>query len=131
METFLDLKKVFNKKLSVLDCEDLTKSYIIGIFIKYQNCDDDLSRDSLTLLFQNASAERNFLLFQNIGDWIFFTETLFPEYYSSFQPYIKTLAQLSYDRCYKMIDRQWKVYQHLADDFEELTSKTRHIIREY
>lgn len=129
MEIFSNLEKVLIKRLVDLNCDDLTRAYIASILIKYKNTNFDYSRDSLTLLFEKASMERNFLLFQNIGDWIFFSQSIFPQHYISLQSYIENLGRLSYDRCYKIINKEFKIYQNLADDLPYLTKQTSRLIR--
>lgn len=122
-------KNYFVSKLEDLKCEYQTRSYIIGIFNKYlKNADGDLSRDNIILLYADASANRNFICFQNIGDWVFFCRIFFPEFIPG-QMYVN-LGQMSYFHCYKILERKWPVFEELADRFESLENQTKKLIRD-
>lgn len=123
-----NLIDVFSREVEKIKCEDLTRAYIVSILGKYKTSETDFSKYSLTTLYQKASEDGNFIVFQNIGDWIFFCHSLFPEFVKYYNDYSVELARLSYDRCYRLINRQLKVYQNMSDDFKYLTSTTRKII---
>lgn len=114
----------FGKQLEGLDCQKLTQAYIVGIFGKYRTADFDLSKESLTLKFAEARTQRDFAKFQTIGDWIFFSQSLMPQHlhYAS-KDYYDTVARLSFYSCYQLLNRQWQVYEELADDFVPLNKE--------
>lgn len=116
--------------LNPLDCEPRTKAYITSIYTKQiKDNDGDLSKKSLTLLFGQAKESQDFLKFQNIADWIFFSNTIAPDHLNhASQQYYQTLAKLSYYNCYKLINRQWKLFEELADKFEFLEKQTKNLM---
>lgn len=114
---YSDLTKFFEETLSDLTCQQDTKAYIISIFNKYQASDCDYSKHSVTALFAQARNNHDFLTYQNLGDWIFFINTLAPQHFSSAsKDYYDTVARLSYYSCYRLINRQWKLFEELADN---------------
>lgn len=130
METFQSLNSFFQQKLQELDCEDILKAYIVSIFSKYKSPEGDLSKQSITIEYTLAKFERDFSRFQNIGDWLFFTNTLYPESLNhASKEYYDSVAQMSYYSCYKIV-RNWKLYEQLADRFIDLTNRARTIIQQ-
>jgi hypothetical protein len=122
----------FDEMLIDLPCHKDTRAYIVSIYGKYKSSRFDLSKDSVTLQFAQARDKQDFLIYQNLGDWIFFTNTLAPSYIQSGgKDYYDTIARLSYYSCYKLINRQWKLFEELADDFvmieSQVKKKLRHI----
>jgi len=114
--------------LKQLKCNQLTKSYIINVLNKYQKQHNDLSNDSITILYQKATEDNNFVLFQNIADWIFFIESIFPDFHKDYKSYAQTIGQLSYYKCYKLINKQIYVYENMADEFKTLTRQINFLI---
>jgi hypothetical protein len=118
----------FQELLNDLKCQQDTKAYIISIYGKYKNANDDLSKDSVTTLFCQARDKQDFLSYQKLGDWIFFTNTVFPDSLkNASETYYNSIAQISYYNCYRMV-KQWKLYQQLADEYNYLTNEIRHKI---
>lgn len=114
----------FGKRLEGLDCQKNTQAYIVGIFGRYRTAEFDLSKESLTLKFAEARTQRDFAKFQTIGDWIFFSQSLMPQHlrYAS-KDYYETVARLSFYSCYRILNRQWQVYEELADLFVPLNKE--------
>ena len=133
METLhYNLNTFFSNKLENLQCDDDTRAYIVSVLERFKTASTDYSKDSLTLLYAEAKFRQDFYTFQNIGDWLFFCNTLFPEHLNkASQEYYHTIGQLSYYSCYKLINCQWKLYERMADEFVYLSHSTRNIIREY
>lgn len=129
METYQNLNKFFEEVLSGLHCRPDTRAYIVSIFSKYRNSEFDLSKDSLTTTFSHARETQDFASFQNLGDWIFFSRT-FAQGHLRFasEDYYRTLAQLSYYSCYRLIKCQWILFEELADNFEKIEKEARSII---
>lgn len=120
------IEKFFEDKLQDLKCEASTKAYIISIYVKYKKADFDLSKDSVGLLFLQARTKSNFLLYQNLGDWIFFCNTMAPGHLkNASKDYFDNIAKLSYYSCYKLINKQWKLFEELSDNFNELESQVK------
>lgn len=133
METFHgNLNSFFNKQLEELNCDNNTKAYIVSVLEKFKTNALDYSKDSLTLLYSEAKFRQDFYTFQNIGDWLFFCNTLFPEHLNNASPeYYQSIGRLSYYSCYKLINYQWKLYEKMADEFIYLSQNTRVMIRKF
>ena len=122
-----NITKFFEEKLSDLDCEEDTRSYIIGIYTKFKIADNnDLSNQSVTLLYAQAKYSQDFVIFQKIGDWIFFSQTITPNYlkYAS-SDYYDTIGKLSYYSCYRLTNKKWTVYKNISDNFEYLKDNVK------
>lgn len=126
---FKTIDTYFDEVLEPLPCEDATKAYIVSIYSKYRSACYDLSKDSLTLLFAQAKEKQDFMSFQNIGDWIFFTNTIIPTHLNNASPdYYHTLAKISYYSCYTLIKKQWKLFEELSDNFVLLENTTKNLL---
>ncbi len=116
-----NITSFFEQALNDLDCHRDTKAYIVSIYGKYKTAEFDLSKDSVTVLFSQARNNQDFLTYQNLGDWIFFSNTLAPTHLRfASKNYYDTVARLSYYSCYKLINRQWKLFEELSDNFNLL-----------
>lgn len=116
----------FNEILNELECQYDTRAYIVGIYGKYKNAEFDLSKDSLTLAFAQARNKQDFFTYQNIGDYIFFINTLAPEYFqNASKEYYDTIARLSYYSCYKIVNKQLKFYEEMSDNFNYLEKQVK------
>lgn len=130
METLGNLGKFFGETLGGLSCQADTRAYIVGVFIKYRTVEFDLSKENLTLTFAQARVNQDFLLYQSIGDWIFYANSLYPQHLqSASKGYYQDLARLSYYACYNLIRQQWKAYQELADRFPFLEQETQRLLK--
>lgn len=116
----------FEDHLKDLKCQPDTKSYIIGIYGKYKSSEFDFSKDSVTLIYAKAKENQDFITYQNLGDWILFTKTLNPNHlnYAS-EDYYNTIARISYYSCYKLINKQWKLFEQLSDEFIPLVNQIK------
>src|SRR5271170_7807081 len=122
----LNINDFFEELLSDVKCHQDTKAYIVSIYGKYKSAQFDLSKDSITLLFAQGRDKQDFLTYQNLGDWIFFANTMVPNHLQkASKDYYDTVARLSYYSCYKLINRQWKLFEELADDFLSLEEQVR------
>lgn len=121
-----NISKFFEEILNDLKCQQDTKAYIISIYGKYKSSDFDLSKDSITLLFAQARNKQDFLTYQNLGDWLFYMNTLSPGHLkNASKDYYDTIAKLSYYSCYKLINKQWKLFEQLADEFSILEHEVK------
>lgn len=122
-----NITNFFEELLTDIECQYDTKAYIISIYGKYKSAEFDLSKDSITLRFAQARHKQDFLTYQNLGDWIFFANTIAPDHlqYAS-KEYYDTIARLSYYSCYKLINRQWKLFEELSDNFIRLENQVKH-----
>jgi len=121
-----NVTKFFGEMLNDLECQTDTKAYIVSIFGKYQSAEFDLSKDSVTTLFSQAQSKRDFLTYQNLGDWIFFINTIAPAHlHFASKDYYDTVARFSYYSCYRLINKQWKLFEELSDNFLRLEKQVK------
>lgn len=121
-----NLNSFFSNILRDLPCSDDTRAYIVSVFSKYKNTNFDLSKDNITLTYAQAHFNQDFFVFQNLADWILFSKTLFPAHLNgASEDYYYNIGRLSYYSCYKLIDRQWKCYEQLADCLIPLSEQIR------
>ena len=127
MEIIRDnITQYFDELLIDLDCQRDTKAYIVSIYGKFKSARFDLSKDSITLRFAQARSNQDFLTYQNLGDWIFFANTIAPDHLRfASKEYYDTVARLSYYSCYKLINRQWKLFEELSDNFNVLETQVK------
>ena len=130
MESFSNLNTYFIEELRDLECQAEVRAYIVSVLSKFKYADDDLSNKSITIEYGRARENWDFARFQKVGDWIFFSYTLFPESLNgASKNYYRSLAQMSYFSCYRVIN--WQAYEQLADQFEYLSDRTRKIIHKF
>src|ERR1700733_1928359 len=124
------LSSFFAEKLGSLNCDNDTRAYITGIFTKYQRATDDLSTHSITLVYAEARYQQSFQKLNNIADWLFWVESMYPEHLNNAsEDYYHSIAQLSYYSCYKLTNRRWLVFETLSDLFPYLTQQARYLIK--
>lgn len=110
-----NLESLFSESIDKLPCQISTKAYVTNVFSSNVT---DYSNESLTLVYSQAKFEYRFDLFQALADWILFCKTMFPENLNdASEDYYSALAQDSYYRCYKMINKKWLLFEELADQF--------------
>jgi hypothetical protein len=128
-KNLLTFEQFLAEKLSPLQCEEDTKSYIVGIYSKYKVNQGNLSDNSLTLKFAEARARYDFKTFQDVGDWIFWCFSLYPEHLkNSSQDYYFNLGSESYGYCYRMLNGNWKLFQDLSCNFISLETQAQKLI---
>lgn len=124
--THRNVNKFFEEILSDIECQNETKAYIVSIYGKYKSAEFDMSKDSVTLMFAQARNNHDFLAYQNLGDWIFFSNTWAPNHLKhASKEYYDTVARLSYYSCYRLINRQWKLFEELSDNFYFLENQVK------
>ena len=79
MRIHSSLRNYFENAFEDLPVQNELKAYMVSIFAKYQYANYDLSKTSLTLEYALAKNDRDFEKFQNVGDYIFFVNSLYPE----------------------------------------------------
>jgi len=116
----------FEKVLKNVNCQEDTKSYIIGIYEKYRTPVFDLSKDSITLSFIKAKENNNFSQYQNIGDWIFWAGTIAPNHLkNASKDYYVDIAKKCYNQCYIIINKKWKLFLELSERFEKIEDEVK------
>lgn len=124
-----NLNSFFSDILRDLSCGEDTRAYIISVFSKYKNANFNLSKDNITLTYAQAHFNQDFFVFQNLADWILFTKTLYPSHLNAAsEDYYYNIGRLSYYSCYRLINRQWKCYEQLADCFIPLSEEIRNTL---
>lgn len=119
----------FSEILEDLKCDPDTRAYLSGVFKQYLVATNDLSTKSITLLYAKARERQSFQDFQIIGDWLFFSSSLFPQSLNSASiEYYDTLARASYYRCYKLLNKKWILFEELADNYQNLVRQTNQLI---
>jgi hypothetical protein len=121
-----NLNLFFSDVLKNLPCNEDTQAYIVSIFSKYRDTYFDLSKDNITLIYARAHYNRDFLGFQTVADYLFFINTLFPDNLdASSRNYYYDIGRLSYYSCYKLINRQWQLYEAMSDNFILFSEEAR------
>lgn len=129
METHSNLTTFFANELEVLECDDDTRAYIASVFGKFRDATFDYSQHSITLLYSDAINRQDFQMFQNIGDWLFTSYVMWPEHLNNASnEYYISIGRLSYYSCYRLLQRKWRLYERLADQFIPLSNEVREII---
>lgn len=121
-----NINNFFQEKLNDLNCQPDTKAYIISIYDKYKSSEFDLSKDNVTLMFVQARIKHNFSTYQNLGDWIFFSNTFAPKHlHFASKDYYDIIGRSSYNSCYNLINKKWKLFQELSDNFVQLEEEVK------
>lgn len=127
----MELECFWEENLKKLKCESNTRAYIISTLSQFGKQSFDFSKDSLTIIYSKAKFSQDFGQFQNLADWLLMTRCVFPECLSgASSEYYITLGQLSYYSCFRLIKKQWRLFEELADSFEHLTSQINHLYLE-
>ena len=106
----------FDEQLKNLESEHWeTAAYIKSTLKKYVRSDKDLSRQSVVLLWLEAQNTHKFELYQDVGDWVFFSRVMFPESISCDLDFYEGLGRSSYYKCYQLLHGAWPLYEELAD----------------
>lgn len=126
----INLNDYISDKIKALKCHQDTKAYITSIFTKYKTAHFDHSKESITLLYSTAKTDQSFAAFQNLADWLFFSETLFPEHLRHASgEYYQTVARLSYYSCFMLIQKKWLLFEELSNNYPYLVSGTKSVLR--
>lgn len=129
MEIFASFNRFLSNELQDLDCNDATRAYIISVFDRFRFATCDYSQNSITLIYADARNTQAFETFQNIGDWLFMVNALYPEHLNAANiDYYYAIGQSSYWQCYKLLKRQWKCYDELSERFPDLTMQARELL---
>lgn len=119
----------FNEVIQLPNCEEKTRSYIISIFSDVA-VRDDLSKESVTLLYNKALENYSFNNFRKIADWLFLAKCMFPKSLKgASSDYYNSIAQNSYYKCFAIMNKEWLIFEELADRFEPLTTSVNKSLR--
>lgn len=116
-----ELEKFLDETIQLPDCEEKTRSYIINIFASV-SAEKDFANESLTFALKYAHDSMSFKGFKELGDWLFFTKSMFPNSLRGADPaYYDSIARTSYYRCFMLLNKEWLLYEELADQFPKYT----------
>lgn len=119
MDIFINLNDYFSNNIKLLNCQEITRAYVINVFSNSKL--QDLSKESITLIYNEAKLSYKFEKYQALADWLLFVKSLYPQSLNgASSEYYNTIAQLSYYKCYILINKQWAVFEELADLFPVL-----------
>lgn len=102
-----------------------TEAYIKSILKRFIINPINLQSKSVVLMFSEAKNKCSFADFQDIGDYIFFTRTMFPESIPCDIEFYSSIGKNSYHECYKYLNGAWPLYEELSIDFNKLSSLAR------
>ena len=115
---YKNLEDVFGHIINKLECQNTTKAYISNVLFK--KLPPDYSGESVTLILSQAKFAYSFELYQNLGDWILFCQSTFPDHLKDASPeYYSAVAQECYYRCYKIVNKKWLLFEELADNLPQ------------
>lgn len=89
-------------------------AYVTGVLAK-SNPTIVVPNRSVVLAFSAARQTGDFAQFQRLGDEVLFVGSVFPESIASHREVTESVGSLSYYACYRIMRRQWLVYEELAD----------------
>jgi hypothetical protein len=121
-----NLNDFLNQEFQKIKCPDDTRAYLISVFDKYKNTNYN-GNLSITLSYADAKNSGKFDKFQELADYLFFIHSLYPESLDN-KEYSTSIARMSYYTCYRLLNKQWKVYEQIADDFVYLEKSARKIL---
>jgi hypothetical protein len=124
-----NLSSYFADELAELPCDDTTRAYVVSIFGKFPNGEFDYSKKSITVAYAEAREKSSFHLYQGLADWVFFCNSLFPEHLNRASiDYYYSVGRMSYYSCYRLMNREWKCFERMADELVDLSKAVRDII---
>ena len=115
----------FNEKLVDLPYHHTLKAYVVSVCKQYLTTQNDLSDRSLTLSYIEARTHNDFQRFQSVADWSFWTAVFRHKVFEEHESVYETVAKCSYYSCYRLLRKQWPIFEQLADEFNQITEQTR------
>lgn len=125
----MQLAEYFAERFTIVKASPVAKAYISGLFADQAFKPVDLSRDSLVLSYGAARQSVDFKALQNIGDWVLWVDTCFPESLAQAIEVAESLGRISYYRCSRLLP-SWRVYEELADTMPVIVPQLRWALRE-
>lgn len=119
-------RRWFEERLGDLPQSLETKAYVVSVFTRFVvTTADDMSDESVVLSFKRAQETADFGKFQRIGDWVLWVETFMPDAVKNKHQVVETFGRLAYSACFRLLKRQWPLYEELADELPRLTYLAR------
>lgn len=117
MEHVTRLDQWFAERLHGLRYERETCAYVTGVLADFRhNTENNLSKRSIVLTFDEAQQRGDFAAFQRIGDWVLWVSVVQPQHIVNVKDVAESFGRLSYYRCHRIMRGQWRVYEQLADE---------------
>lgn len=119
MVTFEGFDSFLDAKVDVQTEYWETSAYIKSVLRKYIRADNDLSDQSIVLMWFDAKETSSFEKFQDIGDWVFYSSAWFPDSIKCDIDFYQSIGRSSYYRCYRFLKGSWPLYEEMADKFQQ------------
>jgi hypothetical protein len=124
MEQVTRLEDWFCRSLEGIKVSRDARAYLVSLFSSMRSARNDMSDESIVLAFAAARNTGEFLKFQRIGDYVLWGLSFAPESFEVPEVAID-LGRLSYYTCWRLTNKQWVVYEELADDLPRLRIELR------
>jgi len=121
MEQFTRLEDWFCRRMEGVDVSPDARAYLVSLFSSMKSAHNDMSRESIVLAFSEARLTGQFAKYQRIGDWVMWGMSFTPESFET-KELIIDLGRLSYYACWRMTNKEWRVYEELANDLPRITT---------
>lgn len=128
MDKVTRLEDWFGERLQGMEASDPVRAYVTAVFSSMKSAQDDMSRDSVVLAYSSARDKGDFAGFQRVGDWTLWVMTFAPESVCEKQ-LVVDLGRLSYYSCWRLMRKEWEVYEELADDLPDIFRRARRSLR--
>jgi len=123
MVTFESFDSFLDAKVDVQTEYWETSAYIKSVMQKYLHADNDMSDQSVVLLWFDAKQKMDFEKFQDIGDWVFYSSVWFPGSIRCDQDFYESIGRSAYYKCYRFLKGAWPLYEEMADKFHSLVNQ--------
>ncbi len=129
MHVIYGLDAWFSEQLTSLHCcyKPETIAYVTSVLkeLAHPRSGTDLSDRSIVLAYAAAVQTGEFERFQQIGDWVLWSNIIIPESIAEHKSIIENIGQNSYLSCYRIMHKKWHVYAELADTLPTLSAHVR------
>lgn len=110
----------FRERIEVIPHSPELKAYVVGVLKRFVVAPFDLPSNSVVIAYANAKFSGDFVKFQQLGDWILWQRSFMPT--QDHVEIIERVGMESYQSCYVLLRKQWKVYQELSMHLPEIAS---------
>ncbi len=118
----------FRQRFEALHVSHEARAYLTSLFAtQMRSCDGDMSRSSIVLSYATARLKGDFVSFQRIGDWVTWGLSTVPQSFEA-KEVVVDLGRLSYYACWRLTNREWKVFEEMADTLPLLSERIRDIL---
>lgn len=120
-----ELADWFDRRLRHVRCGRDTRAYLTSLMTERLTATGDMSDESVVLAYHDARNQGRFEDFQRIGDWVVWTGIIVPAYHDEHGEVYESIGRLSYYACYRILQRQWTLYEELADELPRIVDEIR------